>query len=322
MEIQKQQQEFSGVGAWSVARFNLSQAARPGTRMDCTFNGDFFHVPGVQLLLGRGFTAGDDRIGCGSPGAVISMHSGSGNSAAMGKCCGAVCRWMASPFPPWHYGKRFLRRECRTRLRCSRAAVRRSAGAHSGTPCVGAFGYGAAKAWLDCATGYGATARVLAGHYAGHYESYAAGAISAGCRQTVPEQQTGQFLLAHASVRERATAVQQAIGASRGRLIVQLLAESLLLSLAGTALGVIVAQLLDSGLVVTQVSLSLVLLVGALLFCAACRSCSRPIWASVRKAWFLSISTCANQILKGSETGGLPGSARTTAHTAERAFGG
>ena len=57
------------------------------------------------------------------------------------------------------------------------------------------------------------------------------------------------LLLARASVREREIAIRQAIGASRGRLIAQLLSEAMLLSVAGTALGAIFAQLLSRGLI-------------------------------------------------------------------------
>ena len=56
--------------------------------------------------------------------------------------------------------------------------------------------------------------------------------------------------MARASVRERELAVRLAIGASRWRLIRQLLAESLVLAVAGAALGAGLAQVLSHALVV------------------------------------------------------------------------
>src|SRR5579864_4107225 len=71
-QIRDRQQAFTGMFAWSVDTFNLSRGGEVRYARGLWVSGDFFNVLGVPPLLGRVFTNGDDRPGCGSPGVVIS----------------------------------------------------------------------------------------------------------------------------------------------------------------------------------------------------------------------------------------------------------
>jgi predicted permease len=71
-KLRDQQDVFSGVLAWGSNSFGLTPGGEDRLAQGLLVSGDFFHVLGVRPLLGRVFTAADDRRGCGLPGAVVS----------------------------------------------------------------------------------------------------------------------------------------------------------------------------------------------------------------------------------------------------------
>ena len=73
-QIRAQQQVFTGVLAWSAARFNLANGGEARPAEGLYVSGEFFRNLGVSALIGRTFTAQDDSETCGGTGAVLS-HS-------------------------------------------------------------------------------------------------------------------------------------------------------------------------------------------------------------------------------------------------------
>ena len=71
-KLRDNQDIFSGVAAWDSNNFGLTPGGDVRLAQGLFVSGDFFRVLGVQPLMGRVFTAADDRRGCGLPGAVIS----------------------------------------------------------------------------------------------------------------------------------------------------------------------------------------------------------------------------------------------------------
>jgi putative ABC transport system permease protein len=71
-KLRDNQDIFSGMAAWNSNNFGLTPGGEVRLAQGLFVSGDFFRVLGVQPLMGRIFTAADDRRGCGLPGAVIS----------------------------------------------------------------------------------------------------------------------------------------------------------------------------------------------------------------------------------------------------------
>jgi putative ABC transport system permease protein len=284
-QIREHQQAFSGVFAWGDQRFNLAAGGDVRFAEGLWVSGDYFKTLGVQPLMGRLLSAEDDRAGCGSAGAVIShafwQREFGGDANAIGKKLSldghpveVVGVAPASFFglevgrdfdvivptcaEPWingedsHLGKRH----------------------HWWLAVIGRMkpGWTVEKATAQVnAMSRQVFENTVPPNYrpdmAKYYTEYKLKALAAGSGVSSLRQRYAEPLwlllglaglvlliacanlanltLARASTREREMAVRLAIGADRGRLIRQLLAESLLLTGIGAVAGALLAQFLS-----------------------------------------------------------------------------
>src|SRR5579859_2068252 len=286
-QVRDHQQAFSGMFAWGVDYFPLARGGQARSVPGLWVSGDFFNVLGVPPVLGRVFTVEDDRKGCGSPVAVVSyafwQRELGGESAAIGKKIRLggfpveVIGVTPASFFGLEMGRSFdvalplcalgipegesnlARRDVWWlavvgRLKPGWTLARASA--HLRAISAGMFeatvptGYGrdhadylklklaafpAAAGFSNLRQEYGDSLSLLLG--------------IAGLVLLIACASLANLMLARASAREREIAVRLALGAARGRLIRQLLMESLLLAGVGAAVGLWLARALSQFLV-------------------------------------------------------------------------
>src|SRR5436309_2012702 len=68
-QIRKRQEGFAEIAVWSDQRFNLATGGEVRKAKGIRVSGDFFHVLGVEPILGRLLGPEDDQPGCGVAGA-------------------------------------------------------------------------------------------------------------------------------------------------------------------------------------------------------------------------------------------------------------
>ena len=71
-QIRKRQEGFAKIAVWSDQRFNLATGGEVRNAKGIRVSGDFFHVLGVEPILGRLLGPEDDQSGCSLSGANIS----------------------------------------------------------------------------------------------------------------------------------------------------------------------------------------------------------------------------------------------------------
>ncbi|MBA3296212.1 MAG: ABC transporter permease [Acidobacteria bacterium] len=287
--IKAEQRSLSHVFAWGVNTMNLGTDGEYRPAQGLYVSGGFFDGLGVKAHIGRVFTDADDTTGCAAPGAVLthafwqSRHGGNRSVVGQTMMLDGRAFEVIGVTPPQFFGPEVGRTFDVAIPLCAEPLIR---GTQSGAgkpdtwflDIMGrlAPGWTAERADAQLATiSPGIFQATLPPRYnpetarnylAFKFTATPAGTGVSGLRRTYATQlwvllgATGlvllitcanlaNLMLARATAREREIAVRLAIGASRKRLIRQMLSESLLIAALGAVGGVILAQWLSQSLV-------------------------------------------------------------------------
>ena len=288
-EIEEQQQGFSEIAAWSTERFNLGSGGEARYAKGLWVSGDFFHVLQMNPEAGRLFAKSDDHKGCGVQGVVLSDAFWQREFGGRVDVLGRTLLLDGLPFQiigvtparfsglevgftfdvalplcsepalqgdkPWTNDATTWWLAAIGRLKQGWTVERATTQLNAAAPGIFAAtlppSYDAAVREkylkfrfrvLPAATGvselkanFAAPLLVLLG-------------IS-GLVLVIACSNLANLMLARASAREREMALRVTLGASRGRLLRQMLVESFLLAVIGAAGGTGLAQVLGRGLV-------------------------------------------------------------------------
>jgi predicted permease len=287
--MRSQQQLFLGIFSWADNALAIGQAPQQKRVPGLWVSGEMFPTLGVAPWKGRLFTADDDRPGCGTPGVVISYglwkSEFGGEDSAIGKSLLIRRRpiEIIGVTPPSFFGLEVGKKFDVALPFCSlpvldpedTSLTRRD---FFWLMVMGRLRSGwtlaQASAQLDALSPGLMEQTVPAGYSSSALEqyrnfrlvAYRAGNGVSELRKTYDTSlwlllgitglvlliacaNLANLLLVKASAREREMAVRLALGATRWRLVRQLLSESLVLASVGAGLGLALANVLSRALV-------------------------------------------------------------------------
>ena len=287
--IREQQQGFTHVMAWGITTWNIATDGEFRPAQGLLVGGQFFDGLGVRAHIGRVITDSDDQAGCGAPGAVLSYDFWQTRYGGHAGILGQRVTLDGRPFdiigvaPASFFGPEVGRTfdvavplcaepmfrgaqsalgkpdtwflDLMARLEPGWTAERAQAHLESISP--GIFGSTVSPRYnAETAKNYAAfkfTATEAPTGVSGLRRAYATqlwvllGATALVLLITCAN--LANLMLARATAREREIAVRLAIGASRARIIRQMLSESLLIAALGAGLGAVFAGWFSEALV-------------------------------------------------------------------------
>ena len=283
-QIRDRQQGLSGVFAWGTDSANLAPGGEVRPARMLYVSGDFFNTLGVNAVRGRVFNSADDQRGCASPGVILSHqfwqreYGGDANVVGRSLTLADHSFEILGVTPANFFGMEVGKNFDLALPLCASSIVRGNNRMFSGIMWWLTVNGRLQPGWtLDQATAGAQTispelfqAALPPDYPPPSVNDYlqsklvvlpAGAGISelrekyeqslwlllaiAGLVLLIACANLANLLLARASAREREIAVRQTLGASRARLIRQLLVESLLLALIGASLGAALAQALS-----------------------------------------------------------------------------
>jgi putative ABC transport system permease protein len=280
-QIRKRQEGFAEIAVWSDQRFNLATGGEVRNAKGIRVSGDFFHVLGVEPILGRLLGPDDDQPGCAVSGANITysfwQRNFGGDPSIVGKrvTLDGVSFEVIGVTPPGFNGVSVgdtfdvavpICVEPILSPRNNRLTLRHAWWLASIGRLKPGWTIARANAQILAVTPAILQETIPPVYDAGgikKYLEYKLGAFSAatGFSELRDDSETSLWLLlgisglvlliacanlanlmlARASARERQITIRRALGASRWRMIRELLSESLLLATAGTICGLFLA---------------------------------------------------------------------------------